>query len=140
MEQTHLDRNREIESFIESISKERNLKVLDIGAKSGDYHIPNNIFPSVEQWLAGFRDAEFVLTDSFHACVFAMLFHKPFIVIGNKERGMTRFESFLGQFGLTDRMVSDYKLGNISYEIDYTHADQHLEELRNKALTYLQSI
>lgn len=32
--------------------------------------------PSVEKWLAAFRDADFVVTDSFHACVFSILFQK----------------------------------------------------------------
>ena len=31
---------------------------------------------SIEEWLAMFRDAEFVITDSFHGCVLSILFHK----------------------------------------------------------------
>ena len=38
-------------------------------------------------------DAELVVTDSFHACVFAIIFGKPYIAVGNKERGMARFAS-----------------------------------------------
>ena len=49
--------------------------------------------PPVGQWLRGFMDAELVVTDSFHACVFAIIFGKPYIAVGNKERGMARFAS-----------------------------------------------
>lgn len=42
---------------------------------------------SVEQWIRAFDDAEFVFTDSFHGCVFSIIFRKTFVVIENKERG-----------------------------------------------------
>lgn len=60
---------------------------------------------TVEQWLRSFRDAEFVITDSFHACVFSILFRKPFLAWVNKERGSSRFESLLEMFGLKGRLV-----------------------------------
>lgn len=68
--------------------------------------IENRIATKVEVWLRSFLDAEFILTDSFHACVFAILFNKPFIVYGNKARGLSRFDSLLQLFKLEDRRVS----------------------------------
>lgn len=59
---------------------------------------------AVEELLSGIFDAEFMVTDSFHACVFSILFKKPFVV-GNKERGNAQFESLLEMFGLQKRMV-----------------------------------
>ena len=60
---------------------------------------------SVEQWLRGFYEAKLVVTDSFHACVFSIIFQKPFIVIGNNERGIARIESLLKMFNLQKRQV-----------------------------------
>ena len=65
------------------------------------------VVPPLEQWIRGFMDAEFVVTDSFHACVFSILFHKPFVVIGNKTRGYSRFESLLKLFGLENRLIEN---------------------------------
>ena len=62
-------------------------------------------YPPVSAWLRGFRDAEFVVTDSFHGCVFSIIFNKPFIAIGNAGRGMSRFHSLLKMFGLEERLV-----------------------------------
>ena len=59
---------------------------------------------SVEEWLAMFRDATYVITDSFHGTVFSIIFNKPFISVGNSSRGMSRFLSLLEQFGLKDRL------------------------------------
>ena len=58
----------------------------------------------VETWLRGFYDAEFIITDSFHACVFSIIFNKPFLVIGNRDRGLTRIESLLEDFDMLDRL------------------------------------
>lgn len=60
----------------------------------------------IETWLRSFYDAEFVLTDSFHACVFSILFNKPFVVYGNVGRGLSRFNSLLRLFKLENRLVS----------------------------------
>lgn len=61
--------------------------------------------PSIEKWLQGFIDAKLVVTDSFHACVFSIIFNKPFIVLGNHERGNARFDSLLKLFNLQDNLV-----------------------------------
>lgn len=62
-------------------------------------------FPPVSAWLRGFRDAAFVVTDSFHGCVFSVIFNKDFIAIGNAARGMARFKSLLKKFGLEERLI-----------------------------------
>ena len=48
---------------------------------------------TVEQWLALFRDAEEVVTDSFHGAFLAGLFGKKSIIIENEKRGRERFET-----------------------------------------------
>ena len=58
-------------------------------------------------------DAEFVITDSFHGCVFSILFNIPFIAIGNEGRGLSRFQSLLKMFGLENRLVTDVSSVNI---------------------------
>jgi hypothetical protein len=62
--------------------------------------------PSVESWLRSIRNAEYVITDSFHGCVFSILFNRPFIALGNEARGMARFNSLLRLYGLSDRLMT----------------------------------
>ncbi|MBQ9758164.1 MAG: polysaccharide pyruvyl transferase family protein [Opitutales bacterium] len=62
-------------------------------------------YPPLSAWLRGFRDSEFVVTDSFHGCVFSIIFNKPFLAIGNASRGMSRFRSLLKMFGLENRLL-----------------------------------
>lgn len=62
---------------------------------------------SVAQWLRCIRDCDYFITDSFHGCVFAIIFNKPFVCLGNKGRGSARFDTLLGTFGLENRLVTN---------------------------------
>lgn len=96
----------------------------------------------VEAWVAGFRDAEFVITDSFHACVFAILFQKPFLAYGNASRGLSRFESLLDMFGLSARLISTPNQATdalLTSPIDWALIESILEKQRKKARAFLES-
>lgn len=95
------------------------------------------IKPSVEKWLRGFYDAEFVITDSFHACVFSILFKKQFVVVGNKERGLSRIESLLLCFGIENRIVEDSAQVMRLPLIDYDTVYIKLEKYRKKSFEFL---
>lgn len=97
--------------------------------------------PPVVQWLKSFRDAKFVVTDSFHGVVFSIIFHKPFIAIGNKARGLTRFTSLLKMFGLENRLI--FSIENLDEdllkaEIDWKKVDNIIKIERERSLGYLK--
>ena len=99
-------------------------------------------YPSVEEWLQSFRDAEFVFTDSFHGCVFSLIFRKPFIAYGNAKRGIARFVSLLDSFGLRERLIessSDMERMDMQSikNINKEHLDAVQGEMRKKALDFL---
>lgn len=94
--------------------------------------------PPVEDWLRAFAMADYVITDSFHACVFSILFHKQFTVVGNDERGNTRIKSLLRMLGLQDRMVTASADGYTAMpDIDYAKVDAALEEKRKASYGFL---
>lgn len=41
----------------------------------------------VEEWLALLLNAKYIVTNSFHGVCFSIIFHKPFVVINDVERG-----------------------------------------------------
>ena len=97
--------------------------------------------PTVQTWLKAFSDAEFIVTDSFHGTVFAILNHKPFITINNSKRGSSRFDSLLDTFKLQERLVSpsvDDIKQVLSHEIDWQYIDELLAEKRDEGLSYLR--
>lgn len=95
--------------------------------------LEDRIQPSVESWLQGFRDASMVVTDSFHACAFSIIFNKPFYVVGNKNRGLARIHSLLAMFGLEDRLVETPGEADPSAPIDWEKVNARREALKEKA-------
>ena len=96
--------------------------------------------PPIEQWLSDFYNAKFIITDSFHATVFSMWFGKPFIVIGNKERGLSRIYSLLEMFGLEKHII--HSIEDLDLEQDYGYNVQQvnvrLRSFQQEAFLFLQ--
>ncbi len=103
--------------------------------------IIKSALPSVEEWLEKMFSARYVVTDSFHGCVFAILFEKQFSVIVNKQRGQERFYTLLSKFGLLDRIVSDGDgiQKNIAKPIDYRSVKAILTKEREQSLLFIKS-
>lgn len=103
------------------------------------------MYKSVEEWLSGIKYADYIITDSFHGMVFSILFKKQFVVLANKERGVSRFTSLLGKLGLMDRLILDLENINITNifenSINYSGVDEKLSIERDKSFDFLmQSI
>ena len=62
------------------------------------FHADSKSTLTVPEWLAMFRDASYVVTDSFHGTVFSIIFGKEFKSIYNKGRGTARFESLMNLY------------------------------------------
>ena len=79
-------------------------------------HLEDCVYPSVTSWLRAFMDAEMTIVDSFHGMAFSIVFNKNFWVIGNKNRGMSRFTSLLKMFGLEERLIDIDQFGKIDLQ------------------------
>ena len=89
----------------------------------------------VPRWVASIRDASFVVTNSFHGTVFALIFHKPFatVLLSGKMAGMNeRIVSLLQSVGLEDRMLAFDESETIdlisSRKIDWEKVDSRFEK------------
>ena len=137
-----LDESDEKSKIIDMISEQRHLRPFNVSSRPYyryDIAVEERIQPSVEQWIRGFYDADFVVTDSFHACVFSILFRKPFLVYGNKARGMSRFMSLLETCGLEYRFVSEFSNveKKVFKEIDWNIINAILSNRRDDAKSFL---
>ena len=139
-----LDKTNDKNEIIQKIAKKLDLIPFSVMPEKTFSEVGSNglkdcIFPPVTQWIRGFMDAEFVVTDSFHGTIFAIIFNKPFIVIGNSERGMTRFKSLLKIFGLKDRLIIssvDLTLEKINSTIDFNRVNITLKKRELRQLIF----
>lgn len=142
-----LDDSEVIKDFIENCSKQLNLKVYSNQAKFNTNIFKSNkiedyFMPPLEGWLQGFRDADFVITDSFHGTLFSIINQRPFISLVNLDRGASRFESILNQLGLEDRLVYDvekFDKSKLEEEIDYVAVKLKLNRLKDEAVNFIKS-
>jgi len=142
-----LDENKEANKVLTEIAMSNGMEIKRSKSKSftvssfNKDDLSDYVQPPVESWLRDFRDCECVVTDSFHACVFSILNEKPFVVFGNRGRGLSRIYSLLKLFGLESRMVT----GDKNYEkalltpIDYTTISTKVSALREESLAWLKS-
>lgn len=97
---------------------------------------------TISQWLAEFDSSDFIFTDSFHGCVFSILFHRPFVAIVNIDRGRDRIVSLLHDCGLESHIVfsfEDFKqrVEKLMLPIDYIQVEKLLKKKRADSFQFL---
>lgn len=93
-------------------------------------------------WLNRMRNADFIITDSFHGLAFSIIFHKNFIVLCADKKKFARLLSLLKLVHLEDRFVSSLKdllsrINLLKENINYSEVDKILLKERQKALSFL---
>jgi hypothetical protein len=135
-----LDENDSKTKIVNSIAKNKSTtnkspQVINLSKKH------NGKFYSVEDWLGNIKNANFVITDSFHGMLFSILFKKQFLVIGNLQRGVERFTSFLSVIGLESRLYLPEKSFDledvVNSVIDYEDITLEIEKLRATSRQFL---
>lgn len=93
------------------------------------------------------RYADYVFTDSFHGCVFSVLFHKcffPFARFRQDEKGSmnSRVENLFNMIKLDNHMCFDKQdvLRLKNRDVNYKDIDMILEEKRERSINYLRSL
>ena len=134
-----LDYTDDKRKLVQRIADECHLSPFRVNSDVEDYRLSDlsrRIQPPIERWLRGFYDAEYVITDSFHACVFSIIFGKPFVVYANDSRGKARCESLLQQFSLSNYMITSSN--NYSGFSQFTHeSNKILVEHRKRCINEL---
>ena len=128
----------ELKDFVKKIQDERRHAVTRIRAHEG---AENDTLPPVELWLKGFRDAELVVTNSFHGMIFSIINNTNFIIIGKESGGLSRIADFLLEFDIVDRFVSESELADFNYSniksIDWKRVNNKLKKLQKESSDWL---
>lgn len=126
-----LDQDQTKKDIIASVKyqlkfNEANLQQVNLSGKKG------KSFYTIEEWLWNIKNAEFVVTDSFHGMVFAIIFEKQFLVIGNAERGLSRFTDLLNPLQLNERLLlgEGMSFELLGSKIEYSLISQRIAGLR----------
>ena len=101
----------------------------------------NGVRHSMSTWLASIRDAEFIITDSFHVTAFSILFNKQFVSIV-RANGLARIPSLLKQCGIPStriyKSIKNVSLESFEEKIDYGIVNKLVEKEREKGFMFLK--
>lgn len=130
--------------YIKEYAKKHNLKVYAIGGaqKCADKFIDCTPF----EVLSYFKNAEMVITDTFHGSIFSIITHRNFVTlvrksVGNSYGNEEKLTDLLERLNLEDRITFNLQeeMDNIILnEIDYNTVDKIIISERRKAIDYLK--
>lgn len=134
-----------VDELAKHIQKITGYKLVKVARPPRSFYEANTYHPvgaSPEEFLALIRDAELVLTTSFHGTAFAVNFDKPlFSIVANRESNDSRQLSLLENVGLCDRVLEmgdDFpKFEDLA--CDYTEVSKKLDILRNYSIDFLRN-
>ncbi len=125
----------EYSQYINSMAKENGYKIIDL--------MKDNCFSTGHPgtFVGLIKNANYIVTDSFHGSVFAMIYHKPLVMLrrkGNENAMFTRLENLMSLFQLEpDVKKSSDKIYFL--KTDWKSVDTIMEREKQKSLNYLKS-
>lgn len=131
-------------AYARRLSKETGLPVLYINDKSfenKDFRYVRGASP--EEFLGYFKNADYVITNSFHGTVFSVIFKRRFLsdidVIKDGKPGINeRSQQLLEALSLTQRILSEK--ADIGAPVSWEAVERELDGLRWKSFEYLNTI
>ena len=95
---------------------------------------------TIEQWIEAIASSKYFVTNSFHGCIFAILFRTPFLfypLTGVKSDNNERIYSLLSKLGLEDRIFKG-NMNLIFDEIDFDRVHSIIDLWRNEGIKFLK--
>lgn len=142
-----LNNNIEHRKYVRKLAEVTGCKVVGVlhgaGYVSGDERFideaPKNIGPL--EFINLIKYAKYVCTDSFHGCVFSIIYEKNYYVFKrfsdqDKMSTNTRVTNLLDRLRLNDRLVKQYEELNLNV-IDYESVNYRVQQFRDESRTFL---
>lgn len=105
--------DKRIYDLAQQLCQSRGLKLYVVTMNRRDAHVGvGNVImtPSIQEWLSYIRYSDLVVTESFHATVFSILFKREFIVNSATRKGMsTRISNLLNILDISDRELTSFE-------------------------------
>ena len=132
------DTNHSLCDYVEMISNKKNINVIDISIDN--LHFGKNvkkIIPTPGQFLYLIKNASIVITNSFHATVFSIIYSKQFVCF-RKTGTSRRMVELLEATGLLNRLYREsFDYLSCDNKISYEEVYDKLDALKVKSIDYL---
>ena len=135
-----LEINQEIVDFANKLAREKGLKICYYSQYHNDFEgeCENCYTDSPSEFLYRLKNAEYVLTNSFHCVVFSLLFKKQFLSFFRSSISI-KSSDLLDKFNLKSRLVKDSENVDIDKPINFDMVDTIIKKMRVDSLDYLSN-
>jgi hypothetical protein len=139
----HIASSQSLFDFAINLSKQTNCEIIYISdaiRKRINATYASAISP--QMFLGLFKNAKYIVTNSFHGTAFSINFNKLFFVemLPPPAENNSRLINILDTFDLRSRQIVDGDNGNIFNEINYAMVNEKLELERRCSLDYLKRV
>ena len=126
-----------MEAYAEKLARETGCRIVEISLRAinADRGHIMRYDAGVEEFLALIRNAQYIITNSFHGAIFSVQFRRPFVIF-SREQCDNKIEELLDLFGISDRML--FTGEEHIEEIDYDKVHENIELARHSSLDFLK--
>lgn len=101
------------------------------------------VYNSVSEWLKGVKNCDFLITDSYHGVLFAIIFKKQFICLGKESVALSRFNTIFSLLKGNSEKRNYNSLNEIDdinqlSILDYKEIHENLKHLRLQSIQYIE--
>lgn len=134
-----LDRNKKALAYAKKLAKLKNLDIYYFAEQDLDGKNIYNVFTDgPAEFVQRIKNAEYVITNSFHSIVFSILFKKPFVAF-MRTRQSLKITNILEMFGMQDRGVVGNEKCDIDKPIDWNEVHSKLARINQSSTEYLKN-
>lgn len=129
--------NEKMDDFAFRKAKELGLDIIEISLNAANEAFHEMRYDAgVEEFLGLVKNAELVVTNSFHGMIFAVQFKRPFYIFSRKLCD-GKIQEMLEMFGINDRLMTTGNEGE-AMEIDYERVHNNIAIARLKSKEVLK--
>ena len=130
-----IEYNRTTVKKVRRYAKEKGLRIIEVSSYPFDM-IHHKVIrdAGIEEFLSLIKNAEIVISNSFHAVCFSVIFKKEFYAFTRKTG--RKIEDICTRLGLEDRFVKNELIERPA--IDYDEINLRLERYREESINYIE--
>ena len=136
------EKNEKLMECAKRLAFEKQLPIIELKYQKEVRHKNKHVIVETgagpEEFLGYIHYADYVMTNSFHATAFSIIYQKKFLAFEHST-GNVRLESVLERCGLAERMVrNELELHDIDAVIDWTKVKENIRQMRKDSISFLR--
>lgn len=132
------DNSELVEKIAVEIASKKGLKIYTINANKPKYADKSFNLRGPKTFVSLVKNAEFVVSNSFHAVVFSTIYEKNIAVVNRAENINTRMRDLLYMLNLNDRLIdNNYDIDKIDSDINYAISKNTIKEKINDSKEFI---